>query len=522
MLFELLKRASDLHGHRDAIRGPAVQLTYRGLYASCTTLARAWSDLGVRPTDRVAILSRNSPEYLCAYFASAYLGTVLVPLNTRWTSSEIAAVLARSGARLLVFESSFAELVDSIDHPAEKWAIDIGVWSWTEDAPSQDASVPSVHVRRSGDDAAHLYFTSGTTGRPKGVVLTENNVHAHALAAVLELELQAADTWAHIAPMFHLADAWASFAITLAGGCHVFLQDFDAARALDLLREQKVTVTNLVPSMLQRMVQSHGECAQTGDPKQIGDTYALRLLMSGGAPIAPTLVRRIVDAFDCEYVQTYGMTETSPYLTMSLLDEQQRRFTRDEQLRIRARTGRPFLGTELRVVRDAVGVRGFEHVRCDDVDVGEVQVRGPHVTRGYWEDPEATREAFTVDGFLRTGDLATIDASGSIRIVDRIKDVILTGGETVYTTEVESRLYEHASVLEVAVIGVADATWGERVVAVVALRPSHQDICADELIAHCRERLAGYKSPKEVVFLDQLPRMGSGKIDKGALRHRFE
>ncbi|MCB9880532.1 MAG: AMP-binding protein [Planctomycetes bacterium] len=522
MLFELLKRARDLHGHRDAIRGQAVQLTYRGLYASCTSLAHAWSELGVSATDRVAILSRNSPEYLCAYFASACLGAVLVPLNTRWTSSEIAAVLARSGARLLVFESSFAGLVDQVEHTAERWAIDDNAWSFSQAAHGLESGVRAFHVRRSVDDAAHLYFTSGTTGHPKGVVLTEGNVHAHALAAVLELELEANDTWAHIAPMFHLADAWATFAITLAGGCHVFLSDFDAESALKLLREERVSITNLVPLMLQRMVQSHGERVRGCDSEPTDDTYALRILMSGGAPIAPSLVRRIVEAFDCEYVQTYGMTETSPYLTMSLLDEQQRMLTRDEQLRIRARTGRPFLGTELRVVRDAGGARGFEKVQCDDVDVGEVQVRGPHVTRGYWEDPLATREAFTPDGFLRTGDLATIDASGSIRIVDRIKDVILTGGETVYTTEVESRLYEHASVLEVAVIGVADPTWGERVVAVVVLRPSHEDTRADELIAHCRERLAGYKSPKQIVFSNQLPRMGSGKIDKRALRQTIE
>jgi acyl-CoA synthetase (AMP-forming)/AMP-acid ligase II len=242
------------------------------------------------------------------------------------------------------------------------------------------------------------------------------------------------------------------------------------------------------------------------------DLRGLRLLMSGGAPVAPETVRAVVETFGCTYVQTYGMTETSPYLTFSLLTERQRELPAADRLRIAARTGRPVLGLELRVVDDS-----GRPVPPDDASVGEIQVRGPTVTPGYWNDPEATAAAFTDDGFLRTGDLATVDPGGSVRIVDRRKDVILSGGETVYSTEVEFRLHEHPAVLEAAVYGLPDADLGERVCAAVALRPGAA-AGEGELIAFCRDRLAGFKSPKAIRLVDALPRLGSGKVDKRALR----
>jgi acyl-CoA synthetase (AMP-forming)/AMP-acid ligase II len=367
--------------------------------------------------------------------------------------------------------------------------------------------IPADHAPRHptrAEDPAQLYFTSGTTGSPKGVILTQGNVLAHAVMTVAELGLGESEVWAHVAPMFHLADAWATFAITAVGGCHVFLRRFDARAALDLLERERVTVTNLVPTMLNRVVREPDAARR--------DLRGLRLLMSGGAPIAPETVRAVVETFGCTYVQTYGMTETSPYLTFSLLTERQRELPAADRLRIAARTGRPVLGLELRVVDDS----GLP-VPPDDASVGEIQVRGPTVTPGYWNDPEATAAAFTDDGFLRTGDLATVDPGGSVRIVDRRKDVILSGGETVYSTEVEFRLHEHPAVLEAAVYGLPDADLGERVCAAVALRPGAA-AGEGELIAFCRDRLAGFKSPKAIRLVDALPRLGSGKVDKRALR----
>jgi acyl-CoA synthetase (AMP-forming)/AMP-acid ligase II len=334
-------------------------------------------------------------------------------------------------------------------------------------------------------------------------MLTHRNVCTHALAAIAELGLHDGDTWGHIAPMFHLADAWASFAVTWVGGRHALVPSFCAETALSAIARERITITNLIPTMLNLMLR-HPALPST-------DLSSLRLLLSGGAPIAPELVREVCTRFGCDYQQTYGMTETSPYLTLSRLSARLRALPADERLAYQAKTGRPFLGVELRVV-DESGAR----IADDDRAVGEIQVRGETVTPGYWNLPEATREAFQ-DGWLRTGDLATVDGHGYLTIVDRKKDMILCGGENVYSIEVENVLYQHPAVLEAAVYGVPDELWGERVVAAVVLRAG-QRATAGELEAFCKERLAAYKAPREVRFLAELPRTGSGKVRKRSLR----
>jgi acyl-CoA synthetase (AMP-forming)/AMP-acid ligase II len=371
--------------------------------------------------------------------------------------------------------------------------------AYPEAAPA-DAFLP---VTTPSDHVAHLYYTSGTTGHPKGVMLTHRNVWTHALAAIAELSLSERDTWAHVAPMFHLADAWATFAITWVGGRHVMLPRFEAREALELIERERVTLTNLVPTMLNLMVK-HEDRARF-------DYSSLRLILSGGAPIAPAVVRAIIETFGCEYVQTYGMTETSPYLTMSLLTEELRRRPAEEQLRYRAKTGRPFLGVELRVLGE-----GGQAVAPDEQEVGEIQVRGETVTPGYWNRPDATADAFTGDGWLRTGDLAVVDQEGYVTIVDRKKDMINTGGEKVYSTEVEYVLYQHPAVLEAAVFGSPDPVWGEVVTAAVVVRPA-MALSEEELVTFCRPRLAAFKLPRQIRFLPELPKTGSGKILKRAL-----
>jgi acyl-CoA synthetase (AMP-forming)/AMP-acid ligase II len=353
------------------------------------------------------------------------------------------------------------------------------------------------------DDPANIYYTSGTTGHHKGVVLTHRNVHSHALATVAELGLGDADVWIHAAPMFHLADAWATWAITWVGGRHVMMGAFEPREVIRTMADEGVTVTNLVPTMLNDLV-NHPSARLLADS-------SFRLVMSGGAPISPALVRRVVESFACEYVQTYGLTETSPYLTFSLLKEHLRDLPPEEQMHFRAKTGRAALGVSLRVV-DA----GGREVAPDGCSVGEILARGERITPGYWQDPEATAEAFS-NGWFHTGDLATIDHEGYLNIVDRAKDVILTGGELVYSTEVENVLHEHPAVLEVAVIGRPDERLGETVHAVVVLKPDHE-VAGDELIEVCRRRLAHFKCPRAVAFIDALPRTGTGKIAKRVLR----
>ena len=497
-IWAILEHAERRFGERLAVIEGERRASYGELARRVRARAREWRALGVRRGERVAILDWNTGTFLESYFAAAGLGAILNPLNHRLAAPELAQILADSGARLVVASRSFASLVENLRERAGT----VERWLWSEDdlPASPGAFEPAAVVP---GDVAHLYYTSGTTGRSKGVMLTHRNVCVHAEWAVRELALTGDDRWGHFAPMFHLADAWATFALTQVGGVHVMVPRFEADLAPDCIQRDGITLTNLIPTMLKRLVESPRARA--------ADLASLRLMLSGGAPIAPALVRTVLEVLGCEYAQTYGMTETSPYLTISLLSDAMRRLPAAEQLAIRCKTGRPFRSVELRVVGD-----DGRDVPRDGKSVGEIRARGETVMRGYWNDPEATREAF-VDGWLRTGDLAVIDREGYLTIVDRRKDVIKTGGETVYTTEVENALHAHPAVLEAAVLGIQDDDLGERIVAGVVLRPG-MSASADELRESCRASLAGFKVPREVRFLRELPRTGSGKISKRALR----
>ncbi len=512
-----LNKALTLWPHRQAVVQGDTSFTYQQFGRRVYGLARALAERGVAKGKVVAVLAPNVHQFLETYYACAVLGAVLNPINFRLSAREVAFILEDSGAEVLLAHADFASQVAQALE--DGGAVRSVLWIGEGDIPVLDLEgvdyeqtlaaqegLPLESPELGADDLAHLYYTSGTTGQPKGVMLTHGNVTFHALSAIAELKLSDADTWLHAAPLFHLADAWATFALTWVGGRHVCLPYFEAEAALMAIDRQKVTLSNLIPTMLNLMVNS---------PRVSEFDYSsLRVILSGGAPIAPETVRRIVETFGCDYIQTYGMTETSPYLTVSILKEHLKSLSPEEQLRIKSRTGRPFIGVELKVVRP-----DGTPVAADDQEVGEIMVRGPIVTPGYWKRPQATAEAFE-DGWLHTGDLAVIDAEGYVNIVDRAKDMIVTGGENVYSTEVEYVLYEHPAVLECAVIGVPDEKWGEAVKAVVVLRQGEK-ATEQELIQFVKERLARYKAPKSVDFVEALPRTGSGKIYKKGLKDRY-
>jgi fatty-acyl-CoA synthase len=499
-VFSLLERAAALEARSIATSDGSAERTYGEVARRVLARAGYLAARGVGAGERVAILDDNGAAYLEWTFAVAALGAVLVPLNTWLLAADLAFCLDDAEARWLVAGERLAPLAEGA---VAAGAGTLAGWC-VEEREGAHEHAPLDHAARPGPgDLAHLYYTSGTTGRPKGVMLSHGNVVSHATAAVIELALTQEDTWGHIAPMFHLADAWATLAMTLACGRHAFLPRFEAAAALALLEERGVTLTNLVPTMLVLMVEHESLPSR--------DLANLRVVLSGGAPIAPDVVRRIVERFGCDYVQTYGMTETSPYLTLSKLSREQRALPESERLRIAARTGRPFLGVELEVV-DASG----RTIPRDDRTVGEIRVRGATVTSGYWKRPDATADAIQ-GGWLHTGDLATIDETGSVNIVDRAKDMVITGGENVYTTEVEAVLYRHPHVLECAVFGRPDPVWGERVTAAIVTKPG-APFDESELAAHCRAHLAAFKVPRAFERLDALPRTGSGKIAKRLLR----
>jgi len=494
----LLESAAASRRGSAIVCGPT-RLDYAALLDLSRGMARELRRLGARPGDRAAALFHNCHQYLAAYFAALEERLVLVPINVRLAAREVRGILEHSGARLLLGDPRLAtNLLPAGQSGAQGWIA--GPTGIAGEGAGQAAA----------GEAAHLYYTSGTTGRPKGVILTRGNLEAHVGLTMRELRFSSSDVWLHAAPMFHLADAWAVWTATAAGASHVLLERFDPKAAFDLVETERVTITNLVPTMLIALLR---EAERRGRRLP-----SLRLLLSGGAPLAPGVVARVQETLGCEYAQTYGLTETSPFLTFSLLDAEHRRLSPEEQGRLRARTGRAAKGVELRVVRPA-GSETFEDVPADDGSVGEVVVRGATVTPGYWRDDEATREAFK-GGWFHTGDLGTIDPFGFVQLVDRAKDVIVTGGETVYSIEVESVLYEHPDVIEAAVFGVPDDAWGESVRAAVVLTGAAAT-AAEDLVAFCRERLAGYKCPRVVDIRSSLPRTGSGKIDKKALREPF-
>jgi acyl-CoA synthetase (AMP-forming)/AMP-acid ligase II len=514
LLTEILPRAAAEYPEKVAVVCGAVRMTYREVARRVGSLATSLSQHGVDTGDRVALLHRNCHRVLECYFAAAHAGAVLVPLNYRLTAGDLAYILDDTESRLLIADEQWAQLAEEAVRRSRR-AVRI-LWSRLsgpdtsaandyESCATASTSCRLADAEVGEDNPANIYYTSGTTGHQKGVVLTHRNIYSHALGTIADLKLEDRDVWAHIAPMFHLADAWATWALTWVGARHVMAGRFDPPSMLKLIDGEKITVTNLIPTMLNDLVNCPDAQSYRYD--------ALRLLMSGGAPIAPQLVRRLAETFGCEYIQTYGLTETSPYLTFSILKEHLRSLSVEDQFAYRAKTGRAALGVRLKIVDE----QGNE-APSDGRAVGEILAQGDRITPGYWKLPQATAEAF-VDGWFRTGDLATIDGEGYVNIVDRKKDAILTGGELVFTTEVENTLYEHAGILEAAVIGIPDDRWGEIVKAVVVLRP-HTRATEAEIIEHCRTRLAHYKCPRSVEFLTALPRTGSGKIYKKALRDK--
>ncbi|MFQ6014201.1 MAG: long-chain-fatty-acid--CoA ligase [Anaerolineae bacterium] len=516
LLTEILRKALKLYPHKKAIICQDRVLTYRQFGDRVFRFSNTLSQRGVKKGDRVAILHRNCHHYLETYFAVMAIGAVLVPINYRLSPGEVAFILEDSGARVLIAEEDFRSKVDSVkgkipDMPELIWTgpvragDDRGGESYEAILTRSSADEPSESGLSEGD-LAQLYYTSGTTGRPKGVMLTHKNVYAHALGTIAELNLTDSDVWIHVAPLFHLADAWATWAVTWVGGTHVLVNEFEPKVVLETIEKEGVTLTNLIPTMLNLLV-NYAEVHRY-------DCSSLRVLLSGGAPIAPEVVRKVIETFKCDYIQTYGMTETSPYLTMSILKDHLHQLPAEEQLKFKATTGREFINVELKVV-DEKG----KAVKPDNREVGEIVVKGDTVTKGYWRLPEETEKTIR-DGWLYTGDLAVIDEEGYVTIVDRKKDMIITGGENVYSTEVENVLYAHPAILEAAVIGVPDDLWGEAVKAVVVLKEG-AEVTSEEIISFCKDRLTSFKAPRSVDFVQSLPRTGSGKIFKKGLRDEY-
>jgi acyl-CoA synthetase (AMP-forming)/AMP-acid ligase II len=477
----------------------------RGAHRIANALVRS----GIEPGERVAILAKNCPEYLLFYYAASKSGAVPVPLNYRLAAPEWRTILRDAEPRLLLARGELVGAVDAIrgDLGGALRCVALGAdaprgWQSFEDwTRGVSESPPARHVE-SGSDLYQMY-TSGTTGRPKGAVLTHAAVCAQLEQISGILQLGRGDRYLIVAPVYHAAAALASFWTVRQGGTLYIMEDFDPAAVVDALATHEIAAATLVPAMIQACLVAVPDVASRRFD-------ALRFIVYGASPIAAETLRRAIDVFGCGFAQGYGMTETTAGATFLLPKDHERALA--EQPGLLLSCGRPLPGTEVRVVDP-------EGRDLPLGQVGEVLVRGPQLMRGYWKLPEATAEALA-GGWMHTGDAASQDAEGYLYIQDRVKDMIVSGAENVYPREVENALFEHPAVADAAVIGVPDGRWGEVVKALVVLRPG-QSADEAELIEFCRERLAGFKRPRSVEFVRDLPRNPSGKVLKKDLREKY-
>ncbi|WP_221357471.1 acyl-CoA synthetase [Streptomyces beigongshangae] len=480
--------------HRTALVHHGTAFTYGGLYERTTRLAHVLRARGVRRGDRVAYLGPNHPSYLETLFAAGTLGAVFVPLNTRLAGPEIAHQLADSGAEVLVHGVPGAQARGAGAPGAGTVRTYVEVGAEYErllgGAPDEPFDEPVT-----ADDVCVIMYTSGTTGRPKGAMLTHANLTWNAVNVLVDQDLSADERALVCAPLFHTAGLnMLTLPVLLKGGTCVLVGAFDPGAALDLVERHRITFMFGVPTMFERMARH---------PRWAGaDLSSLRTLSCGGAPV-PTPLIAAYQARGLTFLQGYGMTEASPGVL--LLDA-------GHAVAKAGSAGVPHFFSDVRVVRPDLTPAGVG-------ETGEIVVRGPHVMPGYWGLPEETAAAFS-DGWLRSGDAARIDEDGYVTVVDRIKDMIVSGGENIYPAEVEDRLLAHPDVVECAVIGVPDETWGEVPRAVVVPR---EGVALDpgEVLASLAGRLAKYKIPKSVVLADELPRTASGKLLKSRLRERY-
>jgi fatty-acyl-CoA synthase len=509
-----LRYAREQYPRQTAIVCGDQRFTYAQFAERAGRLAGALRAAGMKPGDRVAFLSANCHRLLEAYYGVVEAGGVLLPLNIRLAPQELAYILTDAGARFLFLQDQFLSTVDSFRQAApsvESFILLDGQpqASWLAPRNYEDlldaATVCCRDVMEFDEDSlAELFYTSGTSADPKGVMLTHRNIYLHALSAAISLGA-ASETILHTIPLFH-ANGWGvAHSVTFLGGTHVMIRHFDPVEVFRMVERERVNGCALVPTMAIALV----NCPQ----RHKYDLSSLKRITLGGAASSPTLVREVEEKLGCTCISGYGLTETAPVLTNSTM-KPGIQWQGEERYEFQARTGHAIPGVEIRVVdEDGNDVPG------DGKTMGEIVARGDGVMEGYWRQPEATAKAFQ-GGWFHTGDMATIDENGYLLIVDRKKDIIVSGGENISSLEVEKALAAHPSVYEAAVIPVPDEKWGEAPMALVVLKPG-STATEKELIEFCRAQLAHYKAPKSVEFLDSLPKTGTGKIWKRELRKKY-
>jgi len=508
---EFARRARALYSERDAVVDGALRLTYAQFFDRCDRWSGALQALGVRPGDRVAYIAPNTHAQLESFYAVPHIGAVLVPINYRLSAGEFEYIINHSGAAIVCAHEDYLEAVDGIraQLPGVKHfvALEGRRHGWL-DYESLVTQAQPVFTRPPIDesDLLTINYTSGTTSRPKGVMITHRNAYMNVVGTLLHIPMRMTDRYLWTLPMFH-ANGWTFvWVVTAVGGAHICLRKVDPLKVFELVGSESASLMCAAPTVL---------IGIAGAPADVraGARRGVRVVTAGAPPAAAT-IERIEGELGWAITHVYGLTETAPFITVCEPRPEHEGLSAPERAVIKARQGVELITSgELRVVDDAM-----HDVPHDGQTVGEIVVRGNVVMEGYYNDPDATARAFH-GGYFHSGDAAVVHADGYVDIRDRLKDVIISGGENISSVEVEGILLRHAAVQEAAVVGLPDAKWGEAPHAFVVLKAG-ASTTPEELRAHTRERLAHFKCPHSFTFVPELPKTATGKIQKFVLRGR--
>jgi fatty-acyl-CoA synthase len=508
---EFARRTKKLYGDREGVVDGDLRLTYSQFFDRCDRWSTALQAMGVKQGDRVAYISPNTHEQLESFYAVPQIGAVLVPINFRLTAEDFVYITSHSGATVLCVHPDYVDAIDGVRGQlagVQHFVVlgnSGGRKGWIEYESELSRSRPEFHRPEIAEtDLISLNYTSGTTAKPKGVMITHRNAYMNAVGTMIHLHIGVDDRYLWTLPMFH-ANGWTFvWIITAVGGTHICLPKVEPARIFDLIRREHVGWLCAAPTILIGLANAPADVRGQVPP-------GVRVITAGAPPAAAT-IERMEGEFGWEVTQVYGLTETAPFITVCEPRPEHQKMQLTERAVIKARQGVELITSgELRVVDT-----DLKDVAADGQALGEIVVRGNVVMRGYYNDPEATQKVMG-DGWFHTGDAAVVHPDGYAEIRDRIKDVIISGGENISSVEVEGVLLRHPAVQEVAIVGLPHEKWGEAPFAFVVLK-SGASATEPELIAYTRDRLAHFKAPHGVTFVQELPKTATGKIQKYVLR----
>jgi len=507
MIGDVFKKASWKFSDRPALISSKEKLTYQELRQRVFRVCQLFISWGMEKGEKVGVLSLNSPEYIEILFASSLCGLTLVPLNFRLNIRELTSLIRRLRIRILFLEEDFLSYEPDFQRECPLVQHYVSFSQESDSIPGYESLLslhpsldPCVSVKK--EDPACIFHTSGSTGKPKEVLWTYGNWMAGSENAIWELGFDSKDVLLYVVPFFHIAFAWSLVCLVHTGACGVILKGFDPVEVLKTIEEQKVTIFMGTPTMINALLQSSSHLKK--------NLSTLNTLIYGGSPIPRAPLEEALKVLGPNLVQIYGQTELSGPATILPKEDHIQNGKTSKKLQS---CGRPMVNTEVKVIKE----NGDEVTTSDEI--GEIRVRSHGLMAGYYEDPKATSETI-VDGWLCSGDLASLDEEGYLYIVDRKKEIIICGGENISPREVEEVIYTHPAILEAAIIGIPDDHWGEIVKALIVLKEGAK-VSPEEIISHCKANIASYKKPRSVEFFDSLPKTPLGKINKGKLRERF-